>query len=124
MYKIGEMAKKVDLTIKTLRYYDKFGILKPSYVDKFSGYRYYTDDDILKCEYIKLLKSLDYTLKEISDNNDGLNEDAIDKKQKELELKIEESKRKLKVLNEMKKKLGGASIFSGINVNMEGEINE
>lgn len=122
MYKIGQMAEKVGLSIKTLRYYDKFGILKPSYVDKFSGYRYYTDDDILKCEYIKLLKSLDYTLKEISDNNDGLNESAIDKKQKELELKIEESKRKLKVLNEMKKKLGGPSIFN--NINMKGDKDE
>lgn len=122
MYKIGEMAKKVDLTIKTLRYYDKFGILKPSYVDKFTGYRYYTDDDILKCEYIKLLKSLDYTLKEINDNSFGLTKDAIDKKQKEMELKIEELKIKHQTLNEIKKKMGGISIFNSLN--MEGDKNE
>lgn len=122
MYKIGEMAKKVDLTIKTLRYYDKFGILKPSYVDKFTGYRYYTDDDVLKCEYIKLLKSLDYTLKEINDNSFGLSRDAIDKKQKEMELKIEELKIKHQTLNEIKKKMGGISIFNSLN--MEGDKNE
>ena len=122
MYKIGEVSEKVGLSIKTLRYYDKFGILKPSYVDKFTGYRYYTDDDVLKCEYIKLLKSLDYTLKEISENNDGLDEESINKKQKELEIKIKDLKRKQKVLNQIKKKIGGTSIFSTIN--LESDKNE
>jgi len=119
MYKIGEVSEKVNLSIKTLRYYDELGILKPSYVDKFSGYRYYTDEDILKCEYIKLLKSLDYTLKEIGENNDGLCEDAIIKKQEEIESRISDLKRKYKALNKIRKELGGISIFN--NRNVEGD---
>ena len=56
MYKIGEFSKLVDLSIKTLRYYDEIGILSPKVIDRFTGYRYYNDDRILECEMIKLLK--------------------------------------------------------------------
>ena len=122
MYKIGQMSKKVNLSIKTLRYYDKFGILKPSYVDKYTGYRYYTDEDVLKCEYIKLLKSLDYTLKEINDNKDGLSNYSISKKQEEIKKRIDELKIKYKLLNKIKKQMSGPSIFD--NINVEGDNNE
>ena len=66
MYKIGEFSKIVDIPVRTLRYYDEYGILKPSEVDNFTGYRYYSDENILECHLIKLLKSLDFTLEEIS----------------------------------------------------------
>ena len=46
MYKIGEYSKITDLAVRTLRYYDEIGVLKPEYIDDFSGYRYYTDRNI------------------------------------------------------------------------------
>ena len=96
MYKIGEFSLKVDLSIKTLRYYDEIGILKPSDVDIFTGYRYYTDVDVIKCEYIKLLKSLNYTLKEINECKNGLDLESINQKQMEIDENIKLLKEKMK----------------------------
>lgn len=84
-YKIGEFSKLVDIPVKTLRYYDECDVLKPSKIDTFTGYRYYSDDDIIDCEFIKMLKSLDFTLDEIVRYKDCLDEEIIIKKKKEIE---------------------------------------
>lgn len=60
MYRIGEFSKIVDIPIRTSRYYDEYGVLKPSEVDVFTNYRYYSDKDIIQCKLIKILKSLDF----------------------------------------------------------------
>ncbi len=46
MFKIGDFSKIARVTIKTLRYYDKIGLLKPSFIDVHTGYRYYNDEQI------------------------------------------------------------------------------
>ena len=48
MYKIGELSKALKVSVKTLRYYEKEGLLKPSYIDKDSGYRYYDGKNYLR----------------------------------------------------------------------------
>ncbi|WP_051824035.1 MerR family transcriptional regulator [Clostridium sulfidigenes] len=53
-YTTGEFAKKAGVTIRTIRYYDSKGILKPSYTNNL-GYRYYSDED-----FIKLKKNLSF----------------------------------------------------------------
>ena len=66
MYKIGDFSKKVSIPVKTLRYYDEINLFKPSYIDDFTGYRYYTDEQI---EQIK--KSLqDYYAEHLSEMPD------------------------------------------------------
>lgn len=74
--KIGEFVKMTGMPISMLRYYDKEGLLCPDYVDHFSGYRYYSADQIGQVQKIELLKSSGLTLKEIRDilKNDGDNE--------------------------------------------------
>ena len=42
MYKIGEFSKLAKTTVKTLRFYDESGLLKPAFVDPENGYRCYT----------------------------------------------------------------------------------
>ena len=54
MYKIGEFSLLNKVTIKTLRYYDEIGLLKPKLVNKFTGYRYY--DDSQQDEFNKIIK--------------------------------------------------------------------
>ena len=44
MFKIGDFAKLSCVSVKTLRYYDELGLLKPAHVDHFTGYRYYSAD--------------------------------------------------------------------------------
>ena len=88
MYKIGDFSKIVGIPIRTLRFYDQYKVLQPSVVDNFTGYRYYSEENIIECEMIKLLKSLDFTLEEIVQYKDNLNEDIINKKKNEIEEKI------------------------------------
>jgi DNA-binding transcriptional MerR regulator len=44
MLKIGEFAWLAQVTVETLRHYDRLGLLKPDHLDRFTGYRYYTLD--------------------------------------------------------------------------------
>ncbi len=42
MFKIGDFSRISQVSVKTLRYYDEIGLLKPAHVDRFTGYRYWT----------------------------------------------------------------------------------
>ena len=52
------------VTLRTIRYYDKQGILKPSFVNE-SGARFYTDEDFARLQQILLLKYLGFSLDDI-----------------------------------------------------------
>lgn len=65
MIKIGEMAKICGVSIQTLRYYDKLGLLCADYVDTATGYRYYGPDKIERYRMIAELKAIDFSLDEI-----------------------------------------------------------
>jgi len=62
--RIGEMAKKAGITERTLRYYDKEGLLAPS-AESDAGYRLYTDKDMVKLVQILMMKELGFPLGEI-----------------------------------------------------------
>lgn len=63
-YTSGEFAKMAHLTVRTIRFYDKQNILKPSYVNE-SGTRFYTDEDFARLQQILLLKYLGFSLEDI-----------------------------------------------------------
>lgn len=63
-YTSGEFARKANVTIRTIRFYDKQGILKPSRVSE-AGYRLYTDEDFGRLQKILSLKYLGFSLEEI-----------------------------------------------------------
>ena len=63
-YKTGEVAKLAGITIRTLRYYDTIGLLKPSKVLE-NGHRQYNTADIEKLQLILGLKLLDFSLEDI-----------------------------------------------------------
>jgi DNA-binding transcriptional MerR regulator len=88
MYKIGDFSKIVDIPVRTLRYYAEYGVLVPSLVDRFTGYKYYDDENIVECELIKLLKSLDFTLDEIIKYKDNIDDEILEKKKKEIEQRM------------------------------------
>ena len=56
-YSSGEFARMAHVTLRTVRYYDKQDILKPSLVTE-SGARFYTDEDFARLQQILLLKYL------------------------------------------------------------------
>ena len=61
---VGELAKKMGTTVRTLQYYDKEGLLSPS-SESEGGRRLYTDKDMVKLHQILTLKSLGFSLDDI-----------------------------------------------------------
>ena len=64
LYSITEFANESSVSTRTLRYYDKKGLLIPSHYNKL-GYRMYTNKDLIKLQYILALKFLGFSLSEI-----------------------------------------------------------
>ncbi len=58
---IGEVAKKMNVTVRTLQYYDREGLLSPSAISE-GGRRLYTDKDTVKLHQILSLKHLGFSL--------------------------------------------------------------
>ena len=63
-YSSGEFAKMAHISVRTVRYYDKQNILKPSYVTE-SGARFYSEADLARLQQILLLKYLGFSLEDI-----------------------------------------------------------
>lgn len=64
-YKIGEFSRLARVTVRTLRHYEKIGLLRPGIVDIWTGYRYYSPDQLQKLLSIIQLKQLGFSLSEI-----------------------------------------------------------
>lgn len=66
MFKIGDFSKLSQVTVKALRYYDERGLLKPVEVDRFTGYRFYSADQLPRLNRILALKDLGLSLDQIA----------------------------------------------------------
>lgn len=97
---IGDVAKIKGITPKALRYYEQLGILIPAYINQETGYRYYTNDQLLLVDLILTCVDFDIPLKQfktyITDENridlEKLLEDSsriVDEKIKNLQYKKE-----------------------------------
>ena len=64
LYTTGQFAKLAGVTIRTIRYYDKIGLLKPSKILD-NGYRQYCNQDLITLQKILSLKELGFSLEEI-----------------------------------------------------------
>ncbi len=113
---IGEMAKVCDITAKTLKHYEKTGLLLPAYVDSESGYRYYDYSQIFNIVTIKKLRFRGFPLAEIkaiiqSKNFDTI-QDFYQNKSKQIKEEIKRLKgieknidHRLDILDSAKKKV-------------------
>ncbi|MCQ2411903.1 MAG: MerR family transcriptional regulator [Sphaerochaetaceae bacterium] len=63
-YKIGEISELSGLTLRTIRYYEEMGLLSAGRTN--GGQRFYSDQDLVYLKRIIELKSLGFTLEEIS----------------------------------------------------------
>ncbi|ACD51311.1 MerR family transcriptional regulator [Clostridium botulinum] len=64
-FTIGEISKLFNLPIKTLRYYDQRGLIKPAYINKENNYRYYSVEQFIVFDVIKYSKMMGMSLDEI-----------------------------------------------------------
>jgi DNA-binding transcriptional MerR regulator len=67
MFKIGDFSRFSRVSVKMLRHYDELGLLKPTQIDRQTGYRYYTADQLPRLNRIIALKDLGFTLDQIRD---------------------------------------------------------
>lgn len=97
MFKIGDFARLGQVSVRMLRHYDKLGLLKPSRTDPFSGYRYYTLEQLARLHRIVALSGLGLTLQQIArllQSDGGLPVEQLRtmllRRQAELELELRE----------------------------------
>ncbi|WP_134685159.1 MerR family transcriptional regulator [Brevibacillus migulae] len=100
MYKISAFSKLSRVSVKTLRYYDELGMLKPIAVDEASGYRYYSPEQLLTVQRILAYKELGLTLEQIMPLLTGqatpqLVLSTLERKRAELEQLIQEAMRQI-----------------------------
>ncbi len=103
---IGQLAKKADVNIETVRYYERRGLM-PEPPRKESGYRQYSDEMVRRIRFIKHAKELGFSLNEINELL-TLKLDArtsCSEVKKKAETKIADIDGKIKTLQRMKKAL-------------------
>jgi DNA-binding transcriptional MerR regulator len=66
MLKIGDFARLGQVPVKTLRYYDDLGLITPAHVDAFTGYRYYSVEQLPRLNRLLALKELGFSLEQIA----------------------------------------------------------
>jgi DNA-binding transcriptional MerR regulator len=66
MFKIGEFSKLSHVSVRMLRHYDQLGLLIPSETDPFTGYRYYSAEQLPRLNRIIALRDLGFSLEQIS----------------------------------------------------------
>lgn len=87
IYTTGEFAKRANVSVRTIRYYDDKGLLKPTVIRE-SGYRYYSNSDFAKLQKILALKRLGFSLDEIADITRNDKDVGFLKESFELQLKL------------------------------------
>ncbi|NMI03396.1 MerR family transcriptional regulator [Paenibacillus sp. SZ31] len=105
---IGEMAKLNNVTIQTLRHYDKLDIFKPEYVNKDNNYRYYSVRQIFYLDIIKYLKFIGTPLDQIKQVIELAPEEIylfLDKQGSIVEEKIMQLQDSHRILNQRKGQL-------------------
>ena len=64
---IKEFAEFTGVSVRTLHYYDEIELLMPAHVDRFTGYRYYDENSLLRMQEILFYRELDFSLKSIGE---------------------------------------------------------
>ncbi|HUQ72187.1 MAG TPA: MerR family transcriptional regulator [Planctomycetaceae bacterium] len=64
--KVGELARRTGLTVRSLHHYDEIGLLKPS-LHSDAGHRLYTADDVARLQQVVSLRQLGFSLEEVRD---------------------------------------------------------
>ncbi len=78
LFKIGDFSKLCRIPVKTLRFYDECGLFKPVEIDTFTGYRYYSANQLPRLNRILALKELGFSLDQIRQVvEEGLNAEQL-----------------------------------------------
>ena len=99
---IKEFADFTGVSVRTLHYYDEIGLLKPAFVDKTTGYRFYDEKSFLRMQEILFYRELDFSLKRIEEILSSPNYDkskALNEQKQLLTLKKERLERLISAID-------------------------
>lgn len=100
MFKIGEFSKLTQVSVRMLRYYDEAGLLKPSQIDSWTGYRMYSVEQIPVLNKIIYLRDSGFQVAEIAkalkQTDDEFIVEQLNQKHQEIEAAIQLEQEKLK----------------------------
>jgi DNA-binding transcriptional MerR regulator len=122
-YWIGEVARKLGISLRTIRYYEELGILKPK--GRTAGhFRLYSEDDMKRLEAVQSLKSLGYSLKQIQEfmrtaSHSKTGHDLVSTVLKDLRAQEELAKEQLRHYRQTLKSIDKASQLLGKCVGCE-----
>lgn len=110
-FSIGEMSKLHNISIQTLRYYDRIGLLKPAHINTENNYRYYTIDQFIVIDMIKHCKLIGLSLEEIkrligTDITPQSLYNILEKQQRSINEKISELNMVKKHIDSLKNRVG------------------
>lgn len=118
MFKIGDFSRIAHVSVKTLRHYAQEGLFEPVWIDRYSGYRYYTLDQLKQLNRVLALKDLGFTLDQIKHlQKCGLSTDELRGmlllKKNELKLHLNEEQQRLARVEKRLEQLETEGITSG-----------
>jgi DNA-binding transcriptional MerR regulator len=102
MFKIGEFSKLSNISVRSLRHYESLDLLSPQKTDPFSGYRYYTADQLDRANTIRMLREIGFSLDSIkgflnTDNPDAARQ-YFELRQMEIEEELQSVQHKKEML--------------------------
>ncbi len=93
---IGQLSGISQISVKTLRYYDEEGILKPAHVDELSRYRYYTAEQV---EQARLLQNLRFAQVPLEDLREFMRDPTYEHQAQVFDQHIERLRKEVQALN-------------------------
>ncbi|MDD5835969.1 MAG: MerR family transcriptional regulator [bacterium] len=119
LYKIGEFSKLANIPIKTLRYYDEINLFKPKEIDLFSGYRYYSEEQLKDLKIILSLKEVGFSLEEIKKNKNNYSDELMRHKKTELIAKEKAIEEQIKKIDYLRSKIKDNKIILDGNISAD-----
>ena len=111
---IGKLAKEAGVGVETVRFYERRGLIrKPA--KKESGFRTYSDEEVIRIRFIRRAQELGFTLREVKDLVDLQSKKKMtgDRVQKKADQKIDEIRQKISDLKKMEESLTRLSRLCG-----------
>ena len=114
---INEFAKLTGVSVRTLHYYDEIELLKPAYIDEYSGYRYYDEDSLFRMQEILFYRELDFSLKSIKEILTSPNYDKNKALKEQKEMLIIKKERLERLISAIDSGKEGENVMSEFNNN-------
>ena len=124
MLKIGDFSKLAHVTVKTLRHYAELGLLQPVWTERYSGYRYYSLDQLPRLNRILALKDLGFSLEQIRAMLDAnlpseVLRQMFNQKQAELQSRLDEEQGRLQRVAERLQQIEQEGRLPGVEVTVK-----